>query len=673
MKLPPLPYRVLSSLRRQALVLSALACNLSLFAITPSQIPNPIAAGSTIVIDDGVYDYSTLTRLVITSNGTSTQPVVLKAQTPGKVVFSGLAQFELAGSYLTLSGFRFDRVQIPRSLDTIHWPFVISGDHVRVTQCAFIACTIPDTYFNAFIGVSHGATFSRIDHCYFQDNLGATSVAYRHDTGTDDDGRVIASGQNHQFDRNYFYASDRLRANGGSVVSVGNKQPVWGQRSTALVLENTLIEKWVTDPEPISNKDSNNIYRYNTFENLAVLDASVTTNIVQLSLRGGHDCIVENNYFLSTGGIVLFGGSHTVANNYLEDTQHYNGQRQGAISTKSGSGLRASVPEAVHSLVVNNTMVNVIPYAGSSQPMAGIMTNVGSNIFGPATGHFANNVVQSDAGNLVLDYLVYADPNRVTNSTFANNYVWNSGSASYGLSNAGLVAQNPGLVDDGMVYRLGTSSAARDPALSLTDVPTDDIEGQTRDSTPDLGADEYVSGTAPRRQLLPADVGPVWMGGPTTGLDTMPPVRPDTLAGTALGPTQIYLTWSDKAPDETGYQIRYRDVDSYWKTLPGILAANSTAKLLSGLTPNTSYEVQVRATGTNGASAYADKVLVTTPAYYLESSGSVTVEAEHFNTSGAGTALPPMPRAARRRPALLAAICKLVLRESHRSGPMLPN
>jgi hypothetical protein len=42
---------------------------------------------------------------------------------------------------------------------------------------------------------------------------------------------------------------------------------------------------------------------------------------------------------------------------------------------------------------------------------------------------------------------------------------------------------------------------------------TKDIEGQSRDGSPDAGADEVTTGTATNRPLTANDVGPAWFHG----------------------------------------------------------------------------------------------------------------------------------------------------------------
>ena len=87
-------------------------------------------------------------------------------------------------------------------------------------------------------------------------------------------------------------------------------------------------------------------------------------------------------------------------------------------------------------------------------------------------------------------------------------------------------------------------------------------------------------------------------------------VVPEGLNVTGLGETQAVLNWLE-VPGATLYNVRYRVAGSLWWTT---LAAIGTSRLLTGLTPGTVYEFQVRTKcGTSVASSYSSTMVFTTP------------------------------------------------------------
>src|SRR5690606_33094002 len=130
----------------------------------------------------------------------------------------------------------------------------------------------------------------------------------------------------HHIDRNLF--ADRVRPpdhmvlpppvgrsliNGFASIRIG---PSIGQETNARVtVERNLFENCWVGASLINNKSNENTYRYNTFRN----------SRGALTLRNGHRCHIEGNYFFQdasadseSGGVQLHGEDHVVVNNYFE-------------------------------------------------------------------------------------------------------------------------------------------------------------------------------------------------------------------------------------------------------------------------------------------------------------------------------------------------------------------
>ncbi|MBI1762620.1 MAG: fibronectin type III domain-containing protein [Acidobacteria bacterium] len=97
------------------------------------------------------------------------------------------------------------------------------------------------------------------------------------------------------------------------------------------------------------------------------------------------------------------------------------------------------------------------------------------------------------------------------------------------------------------------------------------------------------------------------------------PNAPTNLAATAVSPTQINLSWTDAASNETGFQVERSLDGSTWAAL-ATTAANVTTASSTGLINNTTYYYRVRALNLGGNSAYsniANAKTLTTPKMHI--------------------------------------------------------
>ncbi|MEY4761778.1 MAG: hypothetical protein RLZZ200_1634 [Pseudomonadota bacterium] len=90
------------------------------------------------------------------------------------------------------------------------------------------------------------------------------------------------------------------------------------------------------------------------------------------------------------------------------------------------------------------------------------------------------------------------------------------------------------------------------------------------------------------------------------------PATPGNLAGTAITPDQINLTWTDNATDETAYSVE-RATGSGTYSVVATLGANAASYGNTGLAGATTYSYRVRAYNGSGYSQYSNVVTLTTP------------------------------------------------------------
>ncbi len=118
-----------------------------------------------------------------------------------------------------------------------------------------------------------------------------------------------------------------------------------------------------------------------------------------------------------------------------------------------------------------------------------------------------------------------------------------------------------------------------------------DFSGELRiEGVIDLGADEF---------------------GTSTGA-TSPPAVPTLLTATAVSPSQINLSWSDNANNETGVRIERSLSPTSGFSEIAVTAANTTVFQNNGLNASTIYYYRVRSTNGVGSSAYTSNVSATT-------------------------------------------------------------
>jgi hypothetical protein len=90
-----------------------------------------------------------------------------------------------------------------------------------------------------------------------------------------------------------------------------------------------------------------------------------------------------------------------------------------------------------------------------------------------------------------------------------------------------------------------------------------------------------------------------------------PPAAPGHLAAVTLTPTEVKLTWLDRATDETEVRVEVRTLEAPFVDVGG-LPANSSAALVQGLLPATGYVFRVRAGRAGTFSAYSSEARAAT-------------------------------------------------------------
>jgi poly(beta-D-mannuronate) lyase len=295
------------------------------------------------------------------SNGTSEKRIVLKAQTVGKVSFSGSSQLFISGNYLVVEGLLFEgKCTLETNENVINFKSKDKkanneANYCRLTNCAIINYSSTEESDKKNYYVNLIGTYNEVDNCTFEGKLNAGPtlvIEYKQDKdyvpGSD-----VAPSSFHHVHHNYF-GYRTYSSNGGEQIRVGTSTTSFSHGIN--VVEYNYFEEERIEAEIISNKSWDNIYRFNTF----------IGNDGAMVIRHGQNCFVYGNYFNGksgrnrSGGIRIINPNNTVFNNYLENIEGGKGNSKFPISIMDGlegSPLNGYYP-ADNAIVAYNVVVN---------------------------------------------------------------------------------------------------------------------------------------------------------------------------------------------------------------------------------------------------------------------------------------------------------------------------
>ena len=368
--------------------------------------------GDIIVLKNGEWHN---VEIKLNCNGTKENPIVVKAEKPGKVIINGHSRLNIGGSYIMVDGLSFingfagNEAVIKFCIDNKQ-----IANHCRVTNTVINDFNNPkrldENYWVALYGKNN-----RVDHCSFlsKKNMGVLLAVILEDE---------RSRENyHSIDHNYFGVRLPLASNGGEIIRVGVSQHCEFNSNT--IISENFFEHCDGEGEIISIKSGSNLIRNNLFKEC---QGSVV-------LRHGDNNTVANNVFLGnnkegTGGTRIINKGQWVVNNFFYQCRGEGFRTPLAIMNgvpNSPANRYVAVSDAV---IANNTYVDCTPMGlceGSDTERSVPPVNV----------QFLNNIIYSTkrsqlaylhdnisgitfAGNLVSDPLNINIPEGFTKSTF---------------------------------------------------------------------------------------------------------------------------------------------------------------------------------------------------------------------------------------------------------------
>ncbi|NNE90246.1 MAG: alginate lyase [Verrucomicrobiales bacterium] len=272
---------------------------------------NEAKPGTEIIVANGSYPNH---NLAITAEGTKDAPVVIRAQTPGGVIFSGQSALKLRGRFVVLSGFHFKDGFSPEK-----YVVELDGENCRLTQTVIEGYN-PSDPEKEDKWISLKGQNLQVDSCTFLNKTspGVTLAVWCRDGGRDQ--HLIAA--------NLFLNRPKgHKPNGFETIRIGDSKTLRNHSMT--VVQGNLFEACDGEMEIISVKCGRNTIRGNTFMQCAGT----------LTLRHGNASLVEGNLFAGkrkkeTGGIRVYGKDHVVRGNAIIGTMN---RGEGAIALQAGN------------------------------------------------------------------------------------------------------------------------------------------------------------------------------------------------------------------------------------------------------------------------------------------------------------------------------------------------
>lgn len=266
-----------------------------------SAIKNAVA-GDEIVLANGVWKD---VQIKFYGNGTKNAPIILRAETAGKVFIEGISDLKMGGTYLEVRGLYFKNGYTPSNTVI---DFHIDSKNIA-NNCKVLDCVIRN-----FTQLNRNRQDHWIEFWGRHNELNRCSI-----TGKSNSGPTILvalkGNENinnyHQITNNHFGPRPRKGGPHGETIQLGNSDTSMAPSYTNVA--NNLFEHCDGEVEIISNKSNNNEYRNNIFYKCEG----------SLVLRHGNYCIIDGNIFIGDdnsefmGGIRVINTGHLITNNYF--------------------------------------------------------------------------------------------------------------------------------------------------------------------------------------------------------------------------------------------------------------------------------------------------------------------------------------------------------------------
>ncbi len=243
--------------------------------------------GDNIIMANGIWKDI---QIKFYGKGTKEKPIILKAETAGKVSIEGASDLKLGGEYLLVKDLYFKNGYTP-SESVIQFKIDNKNfaNHSSVTNCVIEEFTQPNREVTDH-WVELWGRYNQLDHCTIvgKSNFGPTV-------------RVFLKGNEHinnyhQIVYNHFGPRPRKGGPHGETIQIGDSETSMAPSYTNVA--NNFFDRCNGEVEVISNKSNYNDYKNNIF----------FESEGSLVLRHGNYCTIDGNIFIGNDNSTFIGG-----------------------------------------------------------------------------------------------------------------------------------------------------------------------------------------------------------------------------------------------------------------------------------------------------------------------------------------------------------------------------
>ncbi|EDP70448.1 Poly(beta-D-mannuronate) lyase [Flavobacteriales bacterium ALC-1] len=373
-------------------------------------------AGDEIVLANGIWKD---VQIKFRGKGTKDNPIVLKAETPGKVSIEGQSYLKFGGEYLVVEGLHFKNGFSPsNAVIDFKIGHKDAPDEIS-NNCKVTNCVIED--FNkpkrdkSDLWVQFWGRHNELSNCYIagKTNRGPTvrvSIA-----------GIESINNYHQIVNNHFGPRPVKGGPSGETIQLGDSYTSMSPSHTYVV--NNLFEECNGEVEVISSKTNFNIFKNNVFYKS---EGSLVT-------RHGNYVTVDGNYFIGDGvnenygGIRIINTGHWVVNNYFYGLKGKSFRSPLAVMNGIPKSPLNRYNQVTDVVVAYNTYINC-----SSPWQFGVGQNLAQSDVLPKSEirsarairtTVANNIIYNEKG---LESIV-VENDKADGVTFKNNIINNQG------------------------------------------------------------------------------------------------------------------------------------------------------------------------------------------------------------------------------------------------------
>jgi len=430
-------------------------------------------SGDNILLANGIWQD---VQIKFTGEGTESQPIILRAETPGEVFIEGVSNLEISGNYLEVSGLFFRNGYAPtNNVIAFRTSEKDVANHSKVTNCVILDFNNlerdQDNLWVQFYG-----KHNELSNCYIAGKTNGGPTV-----------RVDLKGNQsirnyHKIINNHFGPRPRKGGARGETIQLGSSFTSMSPSST--IIANNLFEECNGEVEIISSKTNFNIIKNNVFYKS---EGSVVT-------RHGNYVTVDGNYFIGDGvndqygGIRIINTGHWVTNNLFYKIKGKNFRSPIAIMNGIPKSPLNRYNQVTDVVVAYNTFVD-----SDSPWQFGVGQNLAQKDVLPASEirsarplrtEVVNNIIYNSVGdsNPIIEH------DKADGVTFKSNIIDNNGVEI--ANNHGLISKELTLTDIGTNLSVPTTGYDDVEVYNGFDFETitKDLFGNSRDESNKIGA-----------------------------------------------------------------------------------------------------------------------------------------------------------------------------------------